>query len=129
MIFPRIFIKCHMQTNKYLCNHLSTIRKTLMAKSTCCAWNNTKHMSYLYRHFFFISNILVKLLGNLLVMNCNVRRHCIQLLKNVSLPRMLKTLGLQNIEEFINMIFIIQNELIVMRLWSITCVYRFLKLT
>ena len=84
MIFPRIFIKCHMQTNKYLCNHLSTIRKTLMAKSTCCAWNNTKHMSYLYRHFFFISNILVKLLGNLLVMNCNVRRHCIQLLKNVS---------------------------------------------
>ena len=107
MIFPRIFIKCHMQTNKYLCNHLSTFRKTLMAKSTCCAWNNTKHMSYLYRHFFFISNILVKLLGNLLVMNCNVRRHCIQLLKNVSLPRMLKTLGLQNIEEFINMIFII----------------------
>ena len=71
MIFPRIFIKCHMQTNKYLCNHLSTFRKTLMAKSTCCAWNNTKHMPYLYRHFFFIRNILVKLLGNLLVMNCN----------------------------------------------------------
>ena len=104
MIFPRIFIKCHMQTNKYLCNHLSTFRKTLMANSTCCAWNNTKHMSYLYRHFFFISNILVKLLEILLVMNCSVRRHCIQLLKNV--PRIWNTVALQNIEELINIIFI-----------------------
>lgn len=123
MIFPRIFIKCHMQTNKYLCNHLSTFRKTLMAKSTCCAWNNTKHMSYVYRHFFFISNILVKLLGDLLVMICSVRRHCIhstveKCKSKITIPRILKTLGLQNIEEFINMIFIIslQNEVIVMRL-------------
>ena len=111
MIFPRIFIKCHMQTNKYLCNHLSTFRKTLMAKSTCGAWNNTKHMSYLYRHFFFISNIHVQLLGNLLVMNCSVRRHCIhstvEKCKSKITIRNTTYVALQNIEELISIIFII----------------------
>ena len=51
----------------------------------------------------FISNILVKLLRNLLVMNCSVRRHCI--------PRIPNTVALQNVEEFINVLFIIITKL------------------
>lgn len=70
----------------------------------CLEQYETTHVLFVQALLFYQQYIFVKLLGNIFLIICHFRRH---FSLTVEIPRISNIVALQNIEEFINTIFII----------------------